>query len=154
MYLLADRIHEKLVTSVALRRVFERMGISRREIYFYYVFFNSIFFFLLPYIRKALHIIVMNVLSSHNDFKCTLKFLIDILEKLRAWETDVMLGSVHYNSWKNDTRLIIQNVNVKNFYCILTDIIQVFKVRAQDTFIPARGILTKSRQTGGFGDDF
>lgn len=107
MYLLADRIHEKLVTSVALRRVFERMGISRREIYFYYVFFNSIFVFLLPYIRKALHIIVMNVLSSHNDFKCTLKFLIDILERLRAGETDVMLGSVHYNSWKNNTRLII-----------------------------------------------
>lgn len=54
MYLLADRIHEKLVTSVALRRVFERMGISRREIYFYYVFFNSIFFYCLtlekPYI--------------------------------------------------------------------------------------------------------
>lgn len=154
MYLLADRIHEKLVISVILIKVFERMEISGREIYFYCVFFNSIFFFTVSYFKKALQIIVMNVLSSHDDFKCTLKFLIDILEKLRARETDVMLGSVHCNSWKNNTRLIMQNLNVTNFYCIVTDTIRVFEVRAQDTFIPVRGILTKRRHTGGFGDDF
>lgn len=38
-YILADRIHKKLETLVALGRGFERMGISGREIYFYYVFF-------------------------------------------------------------------------------------------------------------------
>lgn len=45
-YILADRLHKKLVTLVALGRVFERGEISGREIYFYYVFFLRVFAFL------------------------------------------------------------------------------------------------------------
>lgn len=42
----------------------------------------------------------MNALSSHNDFRCTFKSLIDMFLKSFDEETDTMLGNVPHNLWE------------------------------------------------------
>lgn len=69
----------------------QKSGVGER-FFFYSVFFNSIFIFTMLYFKKALQILVMNALSSQDDFKCPFKFPDE--------DTDIMLGSVHHNLWK------------------------------------------------------
>ena len=67
------------------------------ERYVYSVFFNSICIFTMLYLKKALQIIVMSVLSSQSNFKCPFKFPTDRFLKSSDEDTDTLLGCVHDN---------------------------------------------------------
>ena len=61
------------------------------------LFFNSICIFTMLYLKKALQIIFMSVLSSQSNFKCPFKFPIDRFLKSSDEDIDIVLGCMHDN---------------------------------------------------------
>lgn len=59
------------------------------------LFFNSICIFTMLYLKKALQIIVMSVLSSQSNFKCPFKFPMDRFLKSSDEDIDIVLGCMH-----------------------------------------------------------
>lgn len=59
------------------------------------LFFNSICIFTMLYLKKALQIIVMGVLSSQSNFKCPFKFPMDRFLKSSDEDIDIVLGYMH-----------------------------------------------------------